>query len=374
MSALSAADAAAPVSAPRFAERIAAWQRTHGRHDLPWQGTRDPYRRWVSEIMLQQTQVAAVIPYYARFLARFPDVDALAAAPLEAVLECWSGLGYYSRARNLHAAAQAVAARGRFPGTAAELAELPGIGRSTAAAIAVFSAGERVAILDGNVRRVLCRHRGIEGFPGTPSVERRLWQIAEAALPGTTDLEAYTQGQMDLGATVCTRARPRCTVCPVADDCVALADDRVADLPTPRTRRALPMRAATMLVMHRGGEVLLERRPASGIWGGLWSLPEVEPPGVVAHVSALGLQVEARQALRPLVHRFTHFGLEIRPLLLAVRPLRAAPYTAQDCEDPVPSRRWLAADAIADAALPRPIKTLLLALAAGGFRGQDDAA
>ena len=345
-----------------FAARIAAWQRTHGRHDLPWQGTRDPYRRWLSEIMLQQTQVAAVIPYYLRFLERFPDVRALAAASLDEVLQAWSGLGYYSRARNLHAAAIRVCAQGGFPASAAGLEALPGIGRSTAAAIAVFAHGERAAILDGNVRRVLCRHRGVEGFPGLPAVERRLWGIAEAELPGPGDVEAYTQGLMDLGATVCTRARPDCAACPVASDCVARADGRVAALPSPRPRREVPVRETAMLLFVARDAVLLEQRPPSGIWGGLWSLPEAPEEDADEKARTLGLAVRERRRLEPFLHRFTHFGLRVQPLLLEVDGAALSEPVARA------DHRWLPLAGAAEAALPRPVKTLLCGLAAGRVR------
>ncbi|MCH2221614.1 MAG: A/G-specific adenine glycosylase, partial [Dechloromonas sp.] len=206
----------------RFTEQLITWQKVAGRHDLPWQNTRDAYRIWLSEIMLQQTQVGTVIPYYLRFLDSFPTVEALAAAPIEAVIEHWAGLGYYARARNLHRCAQQVATHfgGKFPANANELAELPGIGRSTAAAVAAFAFGQRAAILDGNVKRVLCRQFGIDGFPGQAAIHRKLWDLAESLLP-EGDIERYTQGLMDLGATLCTRSRPRCDDCPVAAGCVA---------------------------------------------------------------------------------------------------------------------------------------------------------
>ncbi len=220
-----------------FAPRLLAWHRQCGRHDLPWQNTRDAYRIWLSEIMLQQTQVDTVIPYYARFLAAFPDIASLAAAPVDAVMGLWSGLGYYARARNLHACAQRVVSEhgGVFPATAEQIATLPGIGRSTAAAIAAFSQGERVAILDGNVKRVLCRAFGVEGFPGSAPVEKQLWALAEALLP-EAQIGNYIQAQMDLGATVCTRGTPKCAACPLAEDCVARLSDRIASLPMPRPR------------------------------------------------------------------------------------------------------------------------------------------
>lgn len=237
-------DQAIPASAPTregFAARLLNWQRTHGRHDLPWQASREPYRIWLSEIMLQQTQVETVIPYYLRFLQRFPDLPALAAASLEDVLALWSGLGYYARARNLHRAAREVRDQhdGQFPRTAAEIANLPGIGRSTAAAIAAFAHGERAAILDGNVKRVLCRVFGVEGFPGSAAVDRELWALAERLLP-EAEIGRYIQAQMDLGATVCTRSRPACGRCPFAADCIAQRSGRIAELPTPRPRKAVP--------------------------------------------------------------------------------------------------------------------------------------
>ena len=236
-----------------FASRLTAWQRRHGRRGLPWQGTRDPYRVWLAEVMLQQTQVAAVIPYYERFLARFPDVAALAAASQDEVLRLWSGLGYYARGRNLHAAAQAIAARGAFPRTPEDIGALPGVGRSTAAAIAVFAFGRRAAILDGNAKRVFARCFGVEG-------DKRQWDLAERLLPAR-GIRTYTQALMDLGATLCTRSRPACDRCPVAARCVARIEDRVDELPARRKRAPLPLRRATWYVVLHQGQVLLERRP-----------------------------------------------------------------------------------------------------------------
>jgi len=341
----------------RFAARVVAWQRTHGRHDLPWQNTRDPYRIWLSEIMLQQTQVTAVIPYYARFLAAFPDVRALARAPIEAVLAQWSGLGYYRRAHHLHAAARAVETRhgGAFPRDAATLATLPGIGRSTAAAIATFAFGAHAPILDGNVKRVLARHAGIDGWPGSPKVEALLWQCAEARMPAR-DGEAYTQGLMDLGATVCTRTATRCGACPVAADCVARAAGRTGELPAPRPRKALPQRALRVLLIERGGEILLERRPAQGIWGGLWSLPEcaLEDDALAVVQSRFGAVVQLRDALPPIAHGFTHFALTLHPQRMAA--------AAWPPRTEAPGTLWLAPGDAARAALPAPIKKLLRSL------------
>jgi A/G-specific adenine glycosylase len=340
-----------------FASRLVIWQRVHGRHGLPWQGTRDPYRIWLSEVMLQQTQVATVIPYYERFVAAFPDVRALAVAPVECVLEHWSGLGYYRRAHHLHAAARVVVAQlaGVFPADADTLATLPGVGRSTAAAVAVFASGTRAAILDGNVKRVLARHRGIEGFPGAARVDAQLWQVAEAHLP-KRDIEVYTQALMDLGATLCTRARPNCTACPVADDCVAFNQHRIGELPSPRPRKALPHRALRVLLIEHGGEILFERRPSLGIWGGLWSLPELPlDADVRAEVEArFAAEVTLRDELPAIAHAFTHFTLTLHPQRVSARrwPARAE----------TPGMIWLAPVDARGAALPAPIKKLLRTL------------
>jgi A/G-specific adenine glycosylase len=345
------------VARSSFAARIVAWQRAHGRHDLPWQNTRDPYRIWLSEIMLQQTQVTTVIPYYARFVAEFPDVRALAVAPLARVLEHWSGLGYYRRAHHLHAAARRVVDDfgGAFPRAADVIATLPGIGRSTAAAIATFAGGAPAAILDGNVKRVLARHRGIDGFPGAARVEATLWRAAERLLPKRAASD-YTQGLMDLGATVCTRTRPRCGDCPVAADCVARSSARIDELPSPRPRRALPQRAVRVLLLERAGEILLERRPDIGIWAGLWSLPETEPDAdVVLHCgSHFGALVDVGETLPAIDHGFTHYRLTILPQRVRVR---AWPRRAES-----PRYAWLTREDAVHAALPAPIRKLLRAL------------
>jgi len=339
-----------------FAARLVAWQAVHGRHGLPWQGTRDAYRIWLSEIMLQQTQVTTVLPYYTRFVASFPDVASLAAAPIERVLEHWSGLGYYRRAHHLHAAAHAVVQRhgGCFPVDAATLETLPGIGRSTAAAIAAFASGERGAILDGNVKRVLARHAGVEGYPGDPRVAAVLWNEAQRRVPAER-IEAYTQGMMDLGATVCLRTRPRCDMCPVADDCVARTTQRIGALPSPRPRKALPERAVRVLLIERAGAILFEKRPPVGIWGGLWSLPEVDlDDDVAARVRArYDCAIGEARDLAPLRHGFTHFGLTLHP-----RHLRVAQSTRAE----QPGHVWLTRDDALGAALPAPIKRLLRTL------------
>src|SRR5574338_1040511 len=338
---------------PEFARRLMDWQHHHGRHDLPWQGQRDAYPIWLSEIMLQQTQVDTVIPYYQRFLARFPDLASLAAASVDEVLALWSGLGYYARARNLHRCAQVLMAEhgGRFPARANAIAGLPGIGRSTAAAIAAFTHGERAAILDGNVKRVLCRVFGIEGFPGARAVEARLWTLADELLP-EADVGRYIQAQMDLGATVCTRARPACERCPLADLCVALRGGRQGELPAPRPRRTPPRRASRMAVLVRDGAVLLERRPPAGLWGGLLALPEIpedtDPAAWAAQ--ALGLGTAPPRPLPTLTHAFTHFTLEIRPELLEVSGTDSLRETGV---------HWQALAELQEAALPTPVRRIL---------------
>ncbi|MBS1170532.1 MAG: mutY [Burkholderiaceae bacterium] len=337
-----------------FAVRLIRWQQRHGRHDLPWQNTRDAYRIWLSEIMLQQTQVATVIPYFEHFIERFPDVFSLAAAPQHEVMALWSGLGYYSRARNLHRCSQQVVAdyHGVFPSDPALLAALPGIGRSTAAAVAVFSGSTRAAILDGNVRRVLCRAFGIDGYPGEKAVETTLWQKAESLLP-QKNIEAYTQGLMDLGATVCTRSKPDCPACPLSAQCIALATGRVAKLPQRKPKKETPEKHVAMLLVLDGGQVLLQRRPEYGIWGGLWSLPEMEPgeqEAVVRKATAFG-QIANCRPLSPFSHAFTHFRLRISPWLLQLkqRAISAAQHEMV----------WHELARLDEAPLPAPIRKLL---------------
>lgn len=335
---------------PNFASLLIAWQKTSGRHDLPWQNTRDPYAVWLSEIMLQQTQVGSVIPYYRRFIARFPDVAALAAAPLDEVLAHWSGLGYYARGRNLHQAAQIVMARhgGTFPSDPDAVMALPGIGRSTAAAILAFAFGQRRAILDGNVKRVLARCFGIEGYPGAKAVENRLWQLAESLLPAT-GIGTYTQALMDLGATLCAR-KPACAACPLGASCIAYNEDRVAELPAPKPRKPLPQKETAMLILLRRGEVYLEKRPPTGIWGGMWSFPEAGVADETA-LARLGVEGKAGMPLPEMRHTFTHFHLRIVPRVFEVT---AAPPTARE-----PGGLWLApADALG-AAVPKPVREIL---------------
>lgn len=306
-------------------ERLLHWFEVAGRKHLPWQRRPSAYRVWISEVMLQQTQVATVIPYYERFMARFPDVQSLAAAEIDEVLHLWTGLGYYARARNLHRAAQCIVAEhcGRFPETFQAVQSLPGIGRSTAGAILALSASKRHAILDGNVKRVLCRYFGVEGFPGESGIERHLWMLAEACTP-VRGVARYTQAIMDLGATVCVRTRPDCAACPLRLHCVARIEGRQPVLPTPRPKKPRPHRRAYALILQRqDGAVLLERRPPNGLWGGLWTFPQFDNRRAaeqwVAGAWAPGTTAALRlRGLPPYAHAFTHFDLSLRPLLVRV--------------------------------------------------------
>ncbi len=342
-----------------FADLLIDWHARHGRHDLPWQRRRTAYRVWVSEIMLQQTQVATVIPYYERFLQRFPDVSALAAAPLDEVLHLWSGLGYYARARNLHRAAVRITEEhgGRLPRSLEALADLPGIGRSTAGAILALSRGERHPILDGNVRRVLSRHFAVEGSASDRTTLERLWRLSEECTPAAR-VDTYTQAIMDLGATVCTRRNPSCAACPAATTCVARRTGRQHELPSPKRVRARRLRQVFMLAAVReDGGVLLERRPESGLWGGLWCLPEF---ATAADAEAYGQRVLAAAPARPVPlrqveHAFTHFDLVITPLLA---------HCSGSADAPDPARtRWYRTSEPARLGLPAPIRRLLEQLA-----------
>lgn len=307
--------------------------------------------------MLQQTQVATVLPYYAKFLERFPNVAALAAASDDEVMAYWAGLGYYSRARNLHNAAKQVVSKhsGVFPDDVELLADLPGIGRSTAAAIAAFAHDVIAPILDGNVKRVLARHAAIEGFPGAGAVEKQLWREAAARLPKQReDMVAYTQGLMDLGATVCTKGDPHCLLCPIADDCGAKSDGRIADIPAPRPSKKIPERSQRYLLALHGDEVLLVKRPAPGIWGGLWCLPELSEGDDAATIARLRFGVSKASAatgLPAFKHTFTHFRLTLSVTQLVASRIDAATNETGTI--------WLARDELATAALPKPISTLL---------------
>jgi A/G-specific adenine glycosylase len=302
----------------RVAAPLLAWFDRAGRKHLPWQQDPTPYRVWVSEIMLQQTQVATVIGYYERFMQRFPDVRALAAAPVDEVLHLWTGLGYYARARNLHRAAQLIVAEhgGEFPQTIEAAQALPGIGRSTAGAILALSRSQRHPILDGNVKRVLARYFGIEGFPGEREVEKTLWSLADDCTP-TERVAHYTQAIMDLGATLCVRSRPLCAACPLTEHCVARIEGRQSALPTPRPKKIRPQRTAYVAIMVRDdGAVLLERRPPAGIWGGLWTLPQFDEREAAQAWISQRATGDRASAMPPYAHSFTHFDLTLHPLLV----------------------------------------------------------
>ncbi len=345
-----------------LAQRVSRWQRLHGRHDLPWQGSRDPYRVWLSEVMLQQTQVATVRDYYLRFVQRYPSVHALAAAPLDDVLALWSGLGYYSRARNLHRCAQQVVQQhgGVFPRGSDALARLPGIGRSTAAAIAAFCWGERVAILDGNVKRVLTRALGFGADLALAANERALWQLAQSLLPAR-GIERYTQGLMDLGATVCTVRQPQCGRCPLAESCVARREGNVRAYPhkTRRTRRGTQQHA--LLWLQHGNRVWLVRRPAQGVWAGLWSLPQFD--------SAEALQRHLQgwpgsgEALATIEHALTHFDWTLQPLRWQL-PAQLGARRVEALAASLPSGRWVELDAALQLGLSAPVRKLLAGYAA----------
>lgn len=366
----------APSVALPLAQQVIDWQSRLGRHDLPWQNTRDPYRVWLSEIMLQQTQVSAVLGYYQRFLQAFPTVQDLARADSDAVMAHWAGLGYYSRARNLHACAKLVVSEhgGEFPRQAERLGQLPGIGRSTAAAIAAFCFGEPAPILDGNVKRVFARVYAIEGWPGEGRVEKQMWQLAQTNMDALVEhtpsealpdaLASYTQGLMDLGATLCTRRKPMCEACPLAAVCQARAQSRVHDLPSPKPAKAVPTRHVVLWLPMQGHAVWLTRRPAQGIWGGLWSpleqaLDSADWPLPAARLESLaqasGFTVQ--RVLQPVAHAFSHYKLWMLPVVVDAR-------TGEVNEPPELSTtsdqaRWFSAAQLDDVGLAAPIKLVL---------------
>jgi A/G-specific adenine glycosylase len=354
------------LGAEEFTERLLEWFGVHGRHELPWQQNPTPYRVWVSEVMLQQTQVATVIPYYERFMARFPDVQSLAAAPLDEVLHLWTGLGYYARARNLRACAQVLIAAhgGEFPLDIEAVEALPGIGRSTAGAILALSRGQRHPILDGNVKRVLSRVFGIAGDPGSATVVARLWAQSEACTPALRAAE-YTQAIMDLGATVCSRSSPACTVCPMSDGCIAAIEGRQAELPGRKAKRIRGSREATLLIAESGGEgeiaILVERRPSVGLWGGLWSPPQFESEFAALdwcrrEIGEPRVEPQGR-ALAPIHHAFTHFDLLLNPLVVRCRP-NGAVHEGDD-------RLWYPLGNPPRVGLPQPIRQLFERLRGG---------
>lgn len=354
-------------AATQFAPRLLAWFTVHGRHSLPWQADLSPYRVWVSEVMLQQTQVATVIPYYERFIREFPDVRSLAEAPLDEVLHLWTGLGYYARARNLQAAAKVIQAEhgGVFPETIDAVTALPGIGRSTAGAILAICRGQRHPILDGNVKRVLARVFGIAGDPTSSAVLAQLWAQAEACTP-QEQVGDYTQAIMDLGATLCTRARPACTVCPMNDGCIAALEGRQTELPSPKQKRTRPSREATLLIAQRGinaaCSVLVERRPPSGLWGGLWAPPQFDSPSeaIAWCTKKIGEPQLDGGVLEPIDHAFTHFDLRLNPLRVRCQ------LTSQVREDG--DLLWYRLESPPRIGLPQPIAKLFERLRALGLR------
>lgn len=339
-----------------FAQRLIKWQHTYGRHGLPWQSA-SIYNVWLSEIMLQQTQVATVISYYQRFVVSFPTIAALAAASEEQVLAHWSGLGYYARGRNLHKTARIIMEkyRGEFPRDFEQIAGLPGIGRTTAAAICALAYHERRAILDGNVKRVLARYCGIAGWSGDKKIEAKLWQQAEDLLP-YHDIAAYIQAQMDLGATLCTRSKPKCGECPVNGDCVAFLNGRVNELPTPRRRKTVPERHAIFLLLMHGNEIMLEKRPSSGIWGGMWCPPQFDDE-VSARIWFLrkGMVAGDGERLETFSHTFTHLKLHISPLKIQ---LVHKPFRAEEA-----GSVWLDSEEALCAAIPAPVRVVLKKIA-----------
>lgn len=340
-----------------IATQLIHWHKDHGRHHLPWQGSRNPYAVWLSEIMLQQTQVNTVIPYYARFMREFPTISSLAQAPLDAVLAIWSGLGYYSRACNLHQAARMIMQdyQGQFPDNRAMIQKLPGIGRSTAAAIAVFAFSKREAILDGNVKRILTRYFGITGYPEESKTKNLLWEKAEELLPVNyleNRIETYTQALMDLGATVCIRRTPLCSICPLQLHCVAFKEKRVDQFPTARPREPLPKKETVFLLLIQHQKLLLEKRPASGIWGELWCPPEIKTDVDAASYCQhqLGITVQSPVKLPILDHQFTHFKLRIHPQLLQVISCTRNPHN---------KFIWIKPSDALEQAIPAPVRKLL---------------
>ena len=340
-----------------FATTVLKWSATHGRKDLPWQQDPTPYSVWISEIMLQQTQVATVTPYFLKFMQSFPDVNSLADANIDDVLHHWSGLGYYARARNLHKAAAIIRDQfnGAFPASVDDVVELPGIGYSTAGAILALSRDERHPILDGNVKRVLARYHAVEGWPGKTAVSRTLWKYAEQHTPAE-NVAAYTQAMMDLGATICTRSRPRCAECPVADNCEAHALGREAEFPTRREKKAKPLKKTHMILIHADDAVYLERRPPSGIWGGLWSLPEIDPQDASSwceiNLNTSPVDMQQWQTVR---HSFTHFDLDIVPVAVRVEKRSSTVRTVADSDD----RIWYELDSPQQVGLAAPVAGLI---------------
>lgn len=342
-----------------FSQSILRWFDQSGRKQLPWQQNITPYRVWVSEIMLQQTQVATVIPYFLRFTEQFPDINSLGAAELDEILGLWTGLGYYARARNLHKTAQRLVAQnmGRLPATLAELCALPGIGRSTAGAILSIGFNIRAPILDGNVKRVLARYHGIEGWPGGNRTASQLWERAEQHTPNQR-LAHYTQAIMDLGATTCTRSKPRCTDCPLHTTCQAFIDGSTAHYPAARPNRKSPRRSAYFLICRdTQGAILLEKRPPLGIWGGLWSLPQHQDIDALKDQveQLLGQPLQMLGEHKPIKHTFTHFQLSIKPVEVQAK-VAAHLITEPNLW------KWMQPPEINSLGMAAPIKKLILEL------------
>ena len=337
-----------------FAKRLLAWFDRHGRKDLPWQQDPNPYRVWISEIMLQQTQVQTVIPYFNAFMLRFPSLNVLADADIDDVLAHWSGLGYYARARNLHRAARIIRDEydGRFPDAKDAVESLPGIGRSTAGAILALAFEQRQTILDGNVKRVLARHAAVEGWPGHSDVATKLWALADKHTP-TTRVSDYTQAIMDLGATLCTRTKPSCEECPVGEDCIAYEVSNVAAYPGRKPKKEKPLRDTIMIMATAGNSVYMERRPACGIWGGLWSFPELEAAGVEDWCSGIsGDDVVRRENWDPLRHSFSHYDLDIHPVVIRCTQIKSSVADSADST-------WYQLDQPPPGGIAAPVKKLI---------------
>lgn len=346
---------AVPMRSKTFSTRVVNWFHDHGRKNLPWQQNPTPYRVWVSEIMLQQTQVNTVIPYFERFMISFPDIQSLASAEIDQVLQHWSGLGYYARGRNLHKAAGILVKNynGIFPKSVDELCALPGIGRSTAGAILSLGYGIPAAILDGNVKRTLSRFTATPGWPGLPAVSEQLWNYAENFTP-KENIQAYTQAMMDLGATICTRTRPRCEICPLNDHCQARIQNRIHEFPGKKPARTLPIKHQYLIILLQDDKILLEQRPPVGIWGGLWSLPESDSLENIVSIceTRFGFRIEPQEYLSEFRHTFSHYHLDLSPIvcLISKKQRRVA--------SPAP-QVWVNVENLQNYGLPAPIKTLL---------------
>lgn len=342
----------------QFQKKVLDWFEKHGRKNLPWQQPRDSYRVWLSEIMLQQTQVSTVIPYFEKFIKKFPTIKQLAETHIDNVLELWSGLGYYARARNLHRTAKIIQQeyQGKFPNNLSALENLPGIGKSTAGAILALGMEQRAAILDGNVKRVLTRYHAISGWPGENKIQQQLWKLAEEYTP-EKQVAAYTQAMMDLGATLCTRSKPKCLICPLQKSCQGLAEGEPSIYPTPKKVKQLPVKQTQMLILvNHKGEILLEKRPPVGIWGGLWSLPEfcIDTEVQTGCQQKYGYHLESVSFLNSFRHTFSHFHLEITPVIAYLKKQNMKIMEAEF--------NWLDQNKLQSKGLPAPVKKLLMSL------------